>query len=69
MADFGDVLAADYLAGGPGGPPEQPPVIAVLNGNTVITFVTGGVRYAAIGATQTDAQNLLNTDPGDCTVP
>ena len=69
MSDFGDVLAADYLAGGPAGPPDQAAIIATLNGNTIVTFVTAGVRYAAIGATQADAQALLNVDPTDCTVP
>ena len=68
MADFGDVLAAEFLAGGPPPPSEQPSIIVPLNGNTVITYVTGGVRYAAIGATQAGAQGLLDTNPAECIV-
>ena len=68
MADFGDTLAAEFLAGGPLPPTEQAPITVMLNGNAVVTYVTGGVRYAAIGATQADAQALLSTYPLECIV-
>ena len=65
MSDFGDVLAAEALNGGPS-VQTQAPVTFIVNGNSVVTYVQNGVRFAAIGTVPADAQALLTLNPLEC---
>ena len=68
VADFGDTLATEILNGGPT-LPTQAQTTVLVNGNSVLTYVANGVRYAAIGIVPADAQMLLTTAPNDCNYP
>ena len=65
VADFGDVLAAEILNGGPT-IQNQAQQTYIVNGNSVVTYVQNGVRFAAIGIVPADAQTLLTQNPLEC---
>ena len=52
----------------PPAPARTRETVADINGNVMISYYHEGQRYAAIGATETDARALLNDHPAFCLV-
>jgi hypothetical protein len=54
----------------PPAPAESAPTVTELEGgNVLVSYYQDGQRYAAVGATEADARNLLADDPYFCRVP